>query len=162
MSDVYEVGGVVVDAETGAIIESDGDPIERIIAAGLEAKQQIDTWERYQRAMKAAAASMLTDDRPKVQTVAGVAKRVTQTRKRATPERLADLASELELTTAQVTAVYECARELDTRALERLADEGLLPGDVVDALITVTSVSYVQFDAIRKMAPQPAGREAVE
>ena len=76
-TDVYELEGVMVDAITGEIIESDGNPIERLIAAGLEAKQQIKQWEAYHGAMRAAASSMLSEDHPRETTPAGIAKRIS-------------------------------------------------------------------------------------
>lgn len=162
MSDVYEVNGVVVDAATGEILESDGDPIERIIAAGLEAKQQIDTWERYARAMKAAADSMLTTDRPKVQTVAGVAKRITRKNRRAPVTLIPTVVRDFELNERQVASIYECARELDPKLLDVLATQQVVPGQVIDMLITESISTYVQFDPIRKMAPEPTALEVTE
>lgn len=155
MPDVYEIEGVIVDAETGEIIESDGDPLERIIAAGLEAGDEIKRWERYQKAMKFAARQFLTGEHPKTQTPAGVAKLITQNRRSAKPAGIPDLLSEFELTEAQVAALYECARDLDPALLDRLAEDGTVPGDVVDALVTTSQVTYVQFDALRKAAPTP-------
>ena len=106
MTDVYEVEGVIVDAETGEIIESKvGDPTETIIRAGLEAGQQTKFWERYQSAMKFAAGSLLTPEHPKAETPAGVAKRITQNRRRATPEMLPVLARDFELTNEQITRI---------------------------------------------------------
>lgn len=153
MSDVYDLGGVIVDAVTGEILSSDGDPIERIIAAGIEAKQQIKQWEAYHGAMKAAASGMLTADRPKVETVKGIAKRITSNRRRATPELLPALARDFELTSDQVTRIYETAKELDPNGIDALVSDRTIPGEVADMLITISRVSYVQFDALRKVAP---------
>lgn len=159
MSDIYEVNGVVVDAETGEIIESDGDPLERIIAAGLEAKEQIRIWENYHNAMRAAAGGMLDDDRKRVDTVSGTAKRVVSTRKRALPTLIPRLQEDYELTESQVNLLFSCAKELDADALMRFPAE-VIPSGVVDALITVTHPSWVQFDPIRKAAPKPIAVEA--
>lgn len=156
MTDVYEVEGVIVDAETGEIIESKvGDPTETIIRAGLEAGQQIKFWERYQSAMKFAAGSLLTPEHPKAETPAGVAKRITQNRRRATPEMLPVLARDFELTNEQITRIYETAKEFDPNGIDALVAERAIPGEVADMLITIRRVSYVQFDALRKIAPTP-------
>lgn len=155
MSDVYEIDGVLVDAETGEIIESNGDPIERLIAAGLEAQAQIKQWERYAKAMKFAAGHFLNAEHPRAETPAGIAKRISYPSRKAKPDGIPALLSEFELTEAQVAALYECARDLDPALLDRLAAEGIVPGDVVDALVTTSHVTYVQFDALRKAAPKP-------
>lgn len=159
MSDIYEVQGVVVDAETGEIIESDGDPIERIIAAGLEAKAQIKIWESYYGAMRAAAGGMLSEERPRVNTVAGIAKRIAYPKRTARPDKLPGLAAEYELTHEQVTRIYECAKELDLSMLWTLDD---IPGAVIDGLTTIRDVSYVQFDPLRKQAPRARPRDVID
>lgn len=155
MSDVYELEGVLVHADTGEIIESDGDPIERIIAAGIEARLQKQYWERYEKAMKFAAGHFLTAEHPKSETPAGIAKRITQRRRRAKPDGIPKVLGEFELTDAQVRALFECAKELDPKLLDVLAAEQVVPGDVVDMLVTESETTYVQFDALRKLAPQP-------
>ena len=155
MTDVYEIDGVLVDAETGEIIESNGDPIERLVAAGLEAQAQIKQWERYAKAMKYAAGQFLNDEHPRAETPAGVARRVSYPSRKAKPDGIPALLSEFELSEAQVAALYECARDLDPNLLDKLADDGTVPGDVVDALVTTSQVTYVQFDALRKAAPKP-------
>lgn len=160
VSDVYEIDGVLVDADTGEIIESNGDPIERLTAAGLEAKRQIESWERYQKAMKFAAGHFLTDEHPRAETPAGIAKRITQKRRRAKPDGIPKVLGEFELTDAQVRALFECASALDPKLLDALAAEQVVPGDVVDMLVTESTTTYVQFDALRKLAPQPV--EAVK
>ena len=155
MTDVYEVNGLLVDAETGEIIESDGDPIERLIAAGIEARQQRQQWENYEKAMKAAAGYFLTAEHPESETPAGIAKRITRKNRRAKPDGIPAVLDEFELTDAQVRALFECAKELDPKLLDALAEQQVVPGDVVDMLVTESTTSYVQFDALRKIAPQP-------
>lgn len=153
MNEIYDVNGVVVDAATGEIIESDGDPLERIIAAGLEAKQQIETWEKYQRAMKAAAGSMLPANEKRRDTISGTVKRIARNDRRAKPDELPRILADFELTRDQVARIYECAKELDPKLLDALVASGDIPGNVADLLITVKEITYVQFDPIRKQAP---------
>ena len=155
MSDVYEIDGVLVDAITGEVIESAGDPLERLIAAGIEARRQRQQWENYEKAMKFAVGHFLTDDHPRAETPAGTAKRITQTRRRAKPEGIPAVLKEFELTEAQVRALFETAKELDPKLLDALAEQQVVPGDVVDMLVTESETTYVQFDALRKLAPQP-------
>ena len=155
MSDVYEIDGVLVDAITGEVIESDGNPIERLIAAGIEARRQRQQWENYEKAMKFAAGHFLTADHSRAETPAGIAKRITQTRRRANPEGIPAVLKEFELTEAQVRALFETAKELDPKLLDALAEQRVVPGDVVDMLVTELTISFIQFDALRKLAPQP-------
>ena len=162
MSDVYEIDGVLVNAETGEIIESDGDPIERLIAAGLEARDQKQRWEHYEKAMRYAAGHFLDDKHPRAETPAGIAKRISYPKRTAKPDGIPELLGEFELTESQVAALYECARDLDPNLLDKLADEGTVPGDVVDALVTTSQITYVQFDALRKTAPKAVAHEEVK
>lgn len=158
-AELYAIDGVLVDAETGEIIDmaAGSDAMAAVTRAGLEATQQIKVWERYQQAMKHAADTLL-GVQSQATTLAGKAQRITQHRRTAPREHIMDAAALYELAPAQVQALYECAAALDPKLIDAAVAQGTIDGPVADMLIDERTIEYVQFTALRKPGPVPEAR----
>ena len=158
MSEAIVIDGLIIDEETGEILDlpdGAGEPIAYLTARALAAKSASDEWERVYNIMRHSLGKLLKD--------AGLERLATEygtpgwrSRKvdKAVLERLPEIVKAHELNAQQTALIFSCASTLNVGRLESLKMTGAMPPDAIEELIERGSTSWVQIDKPRPLPPR--------
>lgn len=144
---VLNIDGRLVDTDTGEILEGEPGSLARIVQLGLEAKTQMQEWEKRHNVLRAMAGKMLrADDQLEYVGDAVQANIRGSTRRTITGQNIIDL--NIELTSTDKDKLLRCVTSFKVADVEKV-----LP-DIAEAAIEESHSSWVEFKTPRKQAPQ--------
>lgn len=153
---VLDLGGIVIDEDTGEVLEGSSKDILNILQVRLEEAQlQEKRWGAHVHALKSAIAKKLRDDHTdSFSSEHGKTKFVRSLRRSAKAADLIQAQSVFELSFSDVrTVIVESATDLSVSALEDMVNEGFLEEEVFKALVKETPIEYIQHYPTMKTAP---------
>tara|TARA_Y100000310_G_scaffold168390_1_gene168456 strand:+ start:1772 stop:2269 length:498 start_codon:yes stop_codon:yes gene_type:complete len=154
---VIKVGGLIVDEDSGEIIDLPAgvDSLEHLTMLAVEAKQQAKEWDVLDKLYRRVLLGLLDgSDRDEATNINGQA-RVRSRKNRKVPAQNVRVAqTELELPSAQVDAIFSCAKTLDPDLLEARAEAGDFPEDALDFLIERSDSRWCEVKPLRLPAPE--------
>lgn len=150
-------GGIVVDEETGEVVEGSGaDAVEQFTKLALEAEQQRKEWDRQEKLYKRVLLNLGVEDST---TVEGRAVKRGGFYRASAPRALFDGSFAVQDLPWDKRAeiALECFKELDPALVEAMFEKGNLSAAVADAIVQRKRVAnWVEVKAIRQAAAKLA------
>ena len=144
---VFNVDGRLVDTDTGEILEGEPGSLDRIVQLGLEAKTQMDEWEKRYNVLRAMTGKMLRADGQTEYVGESVQANLRgRTDRKITGQSITDL--NFELTSTDKDKLLRCVTSFKFADVEKV-----LP-DIAEAAVEETHPTWVEFKTPRKQAPK--------